>query len=194
MIHLLNYPVFKAHELPGSRFAPRRKRGIGDATAALQPLLLEHLALAPRLLAAERGLLRLLDLLHAQLLRLLHVLGQHPHKVLPAQVEQQAWAKNSYKFLKKGLCHEMNIFLCTGALLYVRYSFLLISNKFCDLSLLLWVGEGGGGLFWAPNGTPLTARCHFTGSKKVSISRAQPPPTCFCNGFARIETITYEAV
>jgi hypothetical protein len=29
-------------------------------------------------------------------------------------------------------------FMC-GAFLYVRYSFLLISNKFCDLSLLLWV-------------------------------------------------------
>jgi hypothetical protein len=37
-------------------------------------------------------------------------------------------------------------FLCTGAFLYVRYSFLLISNKFCDyLSLLHSVGGGGGG-------------------------------------------------
>ncbi len=31
---------------------------------------------------------------------------------------------------------------------------------------------------WAPNGTRLLARCHFTGPKKLSISRAQPPPTC----------------
>jgi hypothetical protein len=29
-------------------------------------------------------------------------------------------------------------FLCTGAFLYVPYSFLLISNKFCGLSLLHW--------------------------------------------------------
>jgi hypothetical protein len=29
--------------------------------------------------------------------------------------------------------------LCTGAFLYVRYSFLLISNKFYDSSLLHWV-------------------------------------------------------
>jgi len=27
-----------------------------------------------------------------------------------------------------------------------------------------------------------SARCHFTGPKKVSISRAQPPPTCPRNG------------
>jgi hypothetical protein len=26
--------------------------------------------------------------------------------------------------------------LCTGAFLYVRFSFLLISNKFCDLNLM----------------------------------------------------------
>ncbi len=46
-------------------------------------------------------------------------------------------------------------------------------------------------LFWAPNhGTRRTARCHFTGPKKVSISRAQPPPTCPCNVSARIKSIT----
>jgi hypothetical protein len=32
--------------------------------------------------------------------------------------------------------------LCTGAFLYERYSFLLISNKFCHLSLLHCVGRG----------------------------------------------------
>jgi hypothetical protein len=37
-------------------------------------------------------------------------------------------------------------------------------------------------LFWAPNGTRLSARCRLTGPKKVSISRAQPPPTCPRNG------------
>ncbi len=41
----------------------------------------------------------------------------------------------------------------------------------------------------APNGTRFTAGCHFTGPKKVLISRAQPPPTCPRNGFACIKTI-----
>ncbi len=35
-------------------------------------------------------------------------------------------------------------------------------------------------VFWAPNGTRLSARCYFTGPKKLSIYRAQPPPTCCC--------------
>ncbi len=30
------------------------------------------------------------------------------------------------------------VFMCNGAFLYARYSFLLIPNKFCDLSLLHW--------------------------------------------------------
>jgi hypothetical protein len=32
--------------------------------------------------------------------------------------------------------------LCNGAFLYVRYIYLLISNKFCDQSLLLRKGGG----------------------------------------------------
>ncbi len=58
-------------------------------------------------------------------------------------------------------CHMENVkkILCTGAFFYARYS----------------------SLFWAPNGTRLSARCHFTGPKKVSISRAQPPFTCLRN-------------
>jgi hypothetical protein len=44
------------------------------------------------------------------------------------------------------------------------------------------------GLTWQAR---LTARCNFTGHKKVSISRVQPPPTCPRNGFARIKSITY---
>ncbi len=57
-------------------------------------------------------------------------------------------------------------FLCTGAFLYVLYSFMLISNKFCDLSLLhfpLFRARCGGGqcgkkylLHWA-----LEARYRF---------------------------------
>jgi hypothetical protein len=35
-------------------------------------------------------------------------------------------------------------------------------------------------LYWAPNGTRLSARCHFTGPKKV-LRRTQPPPTCPLN-------------
>jgi hypothetical protein len=45
----------------------------------------------------------------------------------------------------------------TGAFLYVYYSFLLISNKFCDLILLHWV-EGQCGkeklLHYAPSLSP----------------------------------------
>jgi hypothetical protein len=37
-------------------------------------------------------------------------------------------------------------------------------------------------VFWAPNGTRLSARCHFTGLKKLSISRAHPTPSCPSNG------------
>ncbi len=40
----------------------------------------------------------------------------------------------------------------------------------------------------------LTARCNFTGHKKVSISRVQPPPTCPRNGFARIKSTSYGAI
>ncbi len=35
------------------------------------------------------------------------------------------------------------IVLCTGAFLYAGYSFLLISNKFCDITLLHWKGGRG---------------------------------------------------
>jgi hypothetical protein len=55
-----------------------------------------------------------------------------------------------------------------------RTVFLLISSKF-------WMGAGGGEkrggrVGGAPNGTRLSARCHFTGPKKLSISRAHPLP------------------
>ncbi len=49
-------------------------------------------------------------------------------------------------------------------------------------------------VFWAPNGTRLSARCHFTGPKNLSNSRAQPPPTCPRNGYARIQNIKHGAV
>ncbi len=45
--------------------------------------------------------------------------------------------------------------------------------------------------FFGPHGTRLSARCHFTAPQKVSSIRAQPPPTCHCNGSAHIKTITY---
>ncbi len=49
--------------------------------------------------------------------------------------------------------------------------------------------------FLGPKGhTRLTARCHFTGPKKVSISRTQPPSTCPRNRSARIKPITHGAV
>ena len=42
--------------------------------------------------------------------------------------------------------------------------------------------------------TCLSARCHFTGPKKLSISRAQPSPTCPRNVSARIKNITHGAI
>jgi hypothetical protein len=51
------------------------------------------------------------------------------------------------------------------------------------------LGQVGGGwarksrLFWAPNGTRPTARCYFTGPKKVSISKAQPLPLALVMDF-----------
>jgi hypothetical protein len=49
-------------------------------------------------------------------------------------------------------------------------------------------------VFWAPNGTRLSARCHLTGPKKLENSRAQPPPTSPRNGYARIQNIMHGAV
>jgi hypothetical protein len=53
------------------------------------------------------------------------------------------------------------------------------------VTLLMWenllLRQVGGGwaleilTFLGSNGTRLTALCHFTGPKKMSISRAQPP-------------------
>ncbi len=42
--------------------------------------------------------------------------------------------------------------------------------------------------------TRLTTQFYFTGPKKVSISRAQPPPTCPRHGFVRIKFVMYVAV
>ncbi len=51
-------------------------------------------------------------------------------------------------------------------------------------------------VFLAPNGTRLSARCHFTVPKKLSISRAQPPPTCYHKWipYASIQNIMHGAV
>jgi hypothetical protein len=59
-----------------------------------------------------------------------------------------------------------NIFYVQGAFLYVRYSFLLISNKFCDLSLLI-LGGGGGG--WGQCGKIFTALCSLSVSPKAEL-------------------------
>ncbi len=49
-------------------------------------------------------------------------------------------------------------------------------------------------VFWPPNGTRLSARCHFTCPTKLQNSRAQPPPTSPRNGYARIQNIVHRAV
>jgi hypothetical protein len=62
----------------------------------------------------------------------------------------------------------------------------------------LWEQVGGGlaleiSSFWAPNGTRLLARWHFTGPKKLLISRAWPPPTCPRN-VSSIKNIMHGAI
>jgi hypothetical protein len=62
-------------------------------------------------------------------------------------------------------------------------------TQFCEIgygeSVIYWHHRSGSGslifisTFWAPNSTRLMARCHFTGPKKVSISRANPLPLAF---------------
>ncbi len=82
---------------------------------------------------------------------------------------------------------------------------LVHKNHLCTYDLyspVLWV-------IWAPNGTRLSAWCHFTGPKnsripgpnplplatqKLSNSRAQSPTTCPRNGYAHIQNIMHEAV
>jgi hypothetical protein len=53
----------------------------------------------------------------------------------------------------------------------------LKSRLFCALK---WPNERSE-RHWGPNGTRLSARCHFSSPKKLSISRTQPPPTCPSN-------------
>jgi hypothetical protein len=52
-------------------------------------------------------------------------------KYLREGIRELLYALLRYGTLARSSSHEI---LCTGAFLYVRYSFLLISNKFCDLS------------------------------------------------------------
>ncbi len=79
----------------------------------------------------------------------------------------------------------------------IIYTALCIMFWICAYPL---IGQVGGGWalefssFLGPNGTRLLARCHFTGPKKLSNSRAQFPPTCPRNGYARIQIIMHGAV
>ncbi len=63
-----------------------------------------------------------------------------------------------------------------------------------------FLGQVGGGwplnsrVFWAPNGTRLSAQCHFTGPKKLPNSRAQHPTPCPCNGYAHIQNIIHGCI
>ncbi len=56
------------------------------------------------------------------------------------------------------------------------------------------VGPWNSQVFWAPNGTRLSASCHFTGPKKLENSRAQSSPTSPRIGYARIQNIMTVAV
>jgi hypothetical protein len=54
--------------------------------------------------------------------------GEHQHPRYGAECAHQLTQSSRNRY-----------FICTEAFIYVRYSFLLISNKFCVLSVLHWV-------------------------------------------------------
>ncbi len=64
----------------------------------------------------------------------------------------------------------------------------LRSGEIFFMSQKFFLGLSASRLFWAPNGSRLTARCHFTGPEKVSISRAtllpSNPPLLYLPGVA----------
>ncbi len=89
--------------------------------------------------------------------------GAGEFRGLSQWVQLCTWSPNKLYVPKRSFAYE--------AFLHVRYSFLLISKK------VLWFKFTALDFFWAPNGTRLKARGHFTGPKN-SMPRAQPPPTC----------------
>ncbi len=108
--------------------------------------------------------------------------------ILPSQYNNcfAAWiAKDKY--------YDSYVFLCVYTLcrcpwfIYTYNLYSPVRNAFDTGSIHYrgkWEGVGPykSRLFWVPNGTRLRARCHFTGRKQESISRAQPPPICPRNG------------
>ncbi len=115
-------------------------------------------------------------------------------------------AKSPDKKIRHGLCTAGNLF---------RRSLTLEHWIYCDLcanrSLLILKTESNA--LRVLHHSPATMDYHFMYSsflgpklhspigsmpfhraQKLSISRAQPPPTCPCNGSARIKNITHGAV
>ncbi len=102
--------------------------------------------------------------------------------------------------------------LWTGSFLYAPYSFLLISTKFemggewCSSVVMLlyrtvWVRGGMVQLcysYFTEFSGPQMALADWLDAiskgPKLSISRAQPPPTCPCILSSRIKNITHGAV
>jgi len=72
--------------------------------------------------------------------------------------------------------------------------YLTVSSSFLISFVIGGVGPWNSRDFWAPNGTRLWARCHFTGPKKLLNLMAQPLPTCPRYGYARIQNIMHGAV
>ncbi len=95
---------------------------------------------------------------------------------------------------------------CTNnAIFYIwkkYYSYLRTYDLYVMLLMLATPlrGQGGGGwalevtTFLSPVKWHRAVRRVSFGAQKVAISRAQPPPTCPSNGFARIKSIKYRAV
>ncbi len=117
-----------------------------------------------------------------------------------------SWAFVASIFMKQNW--EFNLDIHTSVLhiaLFLKCNFYVPERSFMHLTVSCWflissgwVGGWGGNsrrgrsegksrVFWAPNSTRLSARCHFTMPKKLSISFAQVMDA------ARIKSITHGA-
>jgi hypothetical protein len=101
-------------------------------------------------------------------------LSRSLHNTYISSVRQKL--QPSHSVIISSVCYEHQ--LSVGNL---KLPVSMITSTFCQ-QLQLIVSHSISRVFWAPNGTRLSARCHFTGPKKLSISRAQPPPTCLSYG------------